>query len=214
LTLTVDDARRLQECLGGGGLAVFPADTVYGIGCDPEDRAAFERLYALKGRPAARPAAVMFFSLDAALAALPELGERERGAMQALLPGPVTLLLPNRRHRFPLACGPDPDTLGVRVPLLVGNLAALSGVSVPVVQSSANISGEADVRRLADVPAALREGVDLALDGGELPGIASTVIDLRAYEGRGEWGIVRAGPVASGELERVLGGLGGGGDNC
>ncbi len=205
MTLTLDDARRLEECLSGGGLAVFPADTVYGIGCDPEDRAAFERLYALKGRPAARPAAVMFFSLDVALAALPELGERERGAMRALLPGPVTLLLPNRRHRFPLACGPDPDTLGVRVPLLAWTLAALSRITVPVVQSSANISGEADGRRLADVPAVLREGVDLALDGGELPGIASTVIDLRAYEDRGEWRIVRAGPVASGELERVLG---------
>ena len=203
--LTLDDARRLEECLSGGGVAVFPADTVYGIGCDPGNRDAVERLYELKGRPAMRPAAVMFFSLDAALDALPELRERERAAMKALLPGPVTLLLPNRKLRFSLACGLDSDTLGVRVPLLAGALASLSAVGVPAMQSSANISGEAEARRLADVPASLRENADLVLDGGELPGAASTVLDLRAYEERREWRVVRAGPVTAQELERVLG---------
>lgn len=203
--LTAEDARRLEECTAGSGVAVFPADTVYGLGCDPESRAAVERLYALKGRPPARPAAVMFFSLVAALEALPELGARERAALEALLPGPLTLLLPNPHHRFPLACGPDPDTLGLRVPLLQGPLAALCAVRVPVVQSSANLSGEADARRLADVPASLCAGADLVLDGGALPGTASTVVDLRVYEASGEWGVVRAGPVGAGELARVLG---------
>jgi len=203
--LAAGDARRLQECLAGGGVAVFPVDTVYGIGCSPEDGAAVERVYALKGRPPARPAAVMFFSLDAALEVLPELGKRERAALQALLPGPLTLLLPNREHRFPLACGPDPDTLGLRVPLLDGPLAELQAVRVPVMQSSANLSGQADARRLQDVPPSLREGADLVLDGGELPGTASTVVDLSAYEERGEWRVVRAGPVGSGELGRLLG---------
>jgi L-threonylcarbamoyladenylate synthase len=205
VTLTAEDARRLEECVLGGGVIVFPADTVYGLGCDPENRAAVERLYEFKGRPPARPAAVMFFSLANALRALPELGERERAALQALLPGPLTLLLPNRNHRFPLACGPDPDTLGLRVPLLAGPLAALGAARVPLVQSSANLSGEADVRLLADVPASLRAGADLVLDGGELPGTASTVVDLRAYEASGEWSVVRAGLVAPSELERVLG---------
>lgn len=205
MTLTAEDAHRLEECVADGGVAVFPADTVYGLGCDPENRAAVEHLYALKGRPPTRPAAVMFFSLDAALDALPELGARERAAMEALLPGPLTLLLPNRNRRFPLACGPDPDTLGLRVPLLAGPLAALGAVRVPLVQSSANLSGEADVRRLADVPAPLRAGADLVLDGGELPGTASTVVDLRAYEASGEWSVVRAGPVEAGDLARVLG---------
>jgi L-threonylcarbamoyladenylate synthase len=204
VTLTAEDARRLEQCIAGSGVAVFPADTVYGLGCDPESRAAVERLYALKGRPPARPAAVMFFSLGAALGALPELGARERAALEALLPGPLTLLLPNLHHRFPLACGPDPDTLGLRVPLLEGPLAALRAVRVPLVQSSANLSGEADVRRLADVPPSLRAGADLALDGGELPGTASTVVDLRVYEDRGEWHIVRAGPVDAEDLSRAL----------
>ncbi len=204
MTLTVEDAHRLEECVAGGGVVVFPADTVYGLGCDPESRAAVERLYALKGRPPARPAAVMFFSLGPALEALPGLGVRERAALQALLPGPLTLLLPNRHHRFPLACGPDPDTLGLRVPSLEGPLAALGAVRVPVMQSSANISGKAEARRLADVPASLRAGADLALDGGELPGTASTVVDLSGYDAHGQWHIVRAGPVAVEDLSRAL----------
>ena len=199
------DARRFEACLRGGGVAVFPADTVYGLGCDPDSEAAVVRLYALKGRPATQPAAVMFFSLDAALAALPDVGGRLRVALLALLPAPLTLLLPNPAGGFPLACGPDPTTLGLRVPLLPTPLAALGRVRVPVLQSSANRSGEADARRLADVPRTLRDGADLVLDGGELPGVASTVLDLRSYAERGEWGVMRPGPVAQEDLARVLG---------
>ena len=94
--------------MAGGGVAVFPTDTVYGVCCDPEDEQAARRLYELKGRPAARPAAVMFFALEPALETLPELRDAERAALQALLPGPVTLLLANRALRFAPACRTDP----------------------------------------------------------------------------------------------------------
>ena len=53
-----------------------------------------------------------------------------------------------------------------------------------MLQSSANLSGEPDARRLLDVPASIRAGADLVLDGGELPGVPSTVLDLREYERR------------------------------
>jgi L-threonylcarbamoyladenylate synthase len=193
-------AEALERCLLAGGVVVFPADTVYGLACDPDSAAAVERLYALKRRPADKPAAVMFFSLDRALAALPELGRRARTALERLLPGGVTLLLPNPRRRFPLACGPDPDTLGLRVP----DVPALRGLGVPVLQSSANPSGGADARRLADVPERIRTGADLVLDGGELPGTPSTVVDLRRYEDTGEWAVLRAGFVATGAIATVL----------
>jgi L-threonylcarbamoyladenylate synthase len=201
------DALRLEECLARGGVAVFPADTVYGLCCDPLNESAVRRLYELKGRPAKQPAAVMFFALAAVLSALPELAARERAALAALLPGPVTLLLPNRFHRFPLAGGPGEgraDTLGLRVPLWSRSLAALGTVNVPVLQSSANLSGEPDARGLLDVPESIRSGADLVLDGGELPGVPSTVLDLRAYEQRGAWCVVREGPVTHADLERVL----------
>src|SRR5947208_3691605 len=102
--LAAADAVRLEQCLRRGGVAVFPTDTVYGLGCEPERAGAVARVYRLKRRPAERPAAVMFFALAPALAALPDLSARERAAIGALLPGPVTLLLPNRGRRFALAC--------------------------------------------------------------------------------------------------------------
>jgi L-threonylcarbamoyladenylate synthase len=201
------DVGDLRECLATGGVAVFPADTVYGLCCDPENEQAVRRLYELKGRPAERPAAVMFFALARLFAALPDLGDRERAALGELLPGPVTLLLGNPARRFPLAGGPGEggaEALGVRVPAWSPPLAALGTVSVPVLQSSANRSGEPDARRLLDVPASIRAGADLVLDGGELPGVPSTVLDLREYERRGEWQIVREGPSRRADLERIL----------
>lgn len=198
------DAERLGRCLEQDGVAVFPTDTVYGVGCDPASEPAARRMYELKGRPAQRPAAVLFFAAQAALAALPELSPRERAAAGALLPGPVTLLLPNRARRFPVACGPDPDTLGLRVPALGPALAALGQLQLPLLQSSANRSGEADARRLCDVPRALLDAVDLALDAGELPGVASTVIDLRDYQTSGRWSLVRAGALPAAAVADAL----------
>jgi L-threonylcarbamoyladenylate synthase len=202
-----DDALRLEKCVAAGGVAVFPADTVYGLCCDPLNESAVRRLYELKGRPAERPAAVMFFAAAPLFAALPDLGDRERAALRALLPGPVTLLLGNPARLFPLAGGPGEDgadTLGVRVPAWSPRLIALAAVGMPVLQSSANRSGEPDARRLHDVPASIRSGADLVLEGGELPGVASTVLDLRDYERRREWRVVREGPLTRADLERVL----------
>jgi len=198
------DADRLQRCLAEGGVALFPADTVYGLASDPESPAAVGRLYELKGRPPVRPAAVLFASLDRAVDAVGELQDAERAAMTALLPGPVTLLLPNRARRFPLACGPDPDTIGVRVPLFEGPIAALAALTVPLLQSSANPSGQPDARRLEDVDPGLRAGVDLVLDGGERPGTSSTIVDLRAFAAERRFDIVREGALASAAVAEAL----------
>jgi L-threonylcarbamoyladenylate synthase len=179
--VTDDQARALGACVAEGGVAVFPADTVYGLACDPENADAVARLYELKGRPPEKPAAVMFFELAF-------------GSYGGLLPGGVTLLLPNPERRFPLACATDPETLGVRVPFL-------APVGRPVLQSSANLAGGADARRLDEVPRSIRDGADLVLDGGELPGVASTVIDLRGPR----WLIVRQGAVSEDEVAAALG---------
>ena len=179
-----------------GGVALFPADTVYGLACDPESREAVERLYTLKRRRPDKPAAVMFFDVELALTALPELGARTREALRALLPGGVTLLLPNPAGRFPLSGGGA--VLGLRVPD-----GPLRGVRWPVLQSSANRSGGVDPKRLEDVPEFIRDSADLVLDAGELPGTPSTVIDLRDFE-RGRWSIVREGAVARDAIEATL----------
>jgi L-threonylcarbamoyladenylate synthase len=193
-------ADAFEQCIGTGGVVVFPADTVYGLACDPTDASAVDRLYLLKGRAPAKPAAVMMFDVGLALAELPDLGSRTRAAIERILPGPLTVLLPNPAARFPLACGPAPGTLGLRVP----RLAALAGVRVAVLQSSANHAGGADARRLDEVPESIRAGSDLVIDGGELPGTPSTVVDLRRYEESGAWGVARTGAVPYMELAEAL----------
>jgi L-threonylcarbamoyladenylate synthase len=145
-------------------------------------------MYELKGRPANKPSAVMYFSLQAALAAHPDVGPLTRAALEGLLPGPVLVVLPGG--------------VGVRVPAID----ALAGVGVPVLQTSANLSGGPDPRRLEDVPESIRDGADLVIDGGELPGVPSTVVDLRRYEA-GEWEVLREGAVSRERLTRVLGDL-------
>jgi L-threonylcarbamoyladenylate synthase len=202
--VTREEVETFERCISVGGVALFPADTVYALGTEPDSREGVERLYRLKGRVPDKPAAVMFFDLELALEALPELGPRTREAVEGLLPGGVTLLLPNRARRYPLACGPTPERLGLRVPLLEGVLAPLSAVRWPVLQSSANPSGGADAGRVADVDEELRAGVDMILDGGELPGTPSTVLDLTSYEQDGSWEVLREGAVPREAMVRWL----------
>jgi L-threonylcarbamoyladenylate synthase len=202
--LEADDAARLQECVAGGGVAVFPTDTVYGVCCDPDNEQAARRMYELKGRPAARACAVMYFSLEPALETLGELLDAERRALRALLPGPLTVLLANRAPRFTAACRTDPATLGMRVPRLPDQLAALGTIAGAVMQSSANISGEPDARSLAEVPRSLLDGVDLTLDGGELPGTPSTVVDLRDFATERRWHILREGALSMDDVRELL----------
>jgi L-threonylcarbamoyladenylate synthase len=205
MALSAADAQTFERCIAVGGIAVFPADTVYGLACEPDTKEAVQRLYMLKRRPPDKPAAVMFFALDLALAALPELGPRTAGALRALLPGAVTLLLPNPAGRFPLACGPGAaDVLGLRVPRWPPALAPLADVRWPVLQSSANVAGGPDARRLKDVPQYMREHTDLVLDGGELPGTPSTVIDLRGYELDERWSVAREGAMSITEVAARL----------
>jgi L-threonylcarbamoyladenylate synthase len=185
----------LAAVVARGGVAVFAADTVYGLCADAQNAGAVERMLELKRRPPGKPVALAFFSLEPALAALPELGERTRAALRSLLPGPLTLLVPNPAGRFPLAGG---ELLGVRV-IDVG-----LELDRPVLQTSANLADGPEPRTLAQVPAQIRDGADLVLDRGELPGTPSTVVDLGALETTGRWRILREGACTRAEIERAL----------
>jgi len=195
------DAARaaLERTIAAGGVAVFPADGLYGLACDPLDAAAIERIHRIKGRDDGKPSAVMYFSPLAMRELLTGLGQRTREAATALLPGPVTLVVANRERRYPLACRADPERLGVR--LIEGPLA---GAMCPLFQTSANLSGEPAPGSFAAVPAKVVEAADLAIDGGELTGLPSTVIDLTAYDESGEWEILREGASSRREIAGFL----------
>jgi L-threonylcarbamoyladenylate synthase len=164
--------RTFDECIRAGGIVLFPADTVYGLAVDPGNEEAIERMYALKGRPREKKSALMYFLVDT----VPDLPE----AAKKLLPGPITVILRDGR--------------GIRVP--DGPPLA----TVPVLQTSANPSGGPDPRRLEDVDPRIREGVDLEIDRGELPGTPSTVVDLSGAEPR----IVREGAASAARIRELL----------
>jgi L-threonylcarbamoyladenylate synthase len=190
----------LERYVGDGRIAIFPADTLYGLGCDPLNGAAVERIHAIKGRDQGKPSAVMYFSPLAMRELVAGLGPRAREAVGALLPGPVTLVLPNPQRRYPLACRDDPERLGVR--LIEGPLA---GAMTPIFQSSANRSGEPPPTSFEQIDPEILDAVDLAIDAGGLIGEPSTVVDIAELDTSGSWAILREGAVGLDQVERALG---------
>jgi len=191
--------KALERCISGGGVAVFPSDGLYGLACDPLDGGAIAKIHRLKGRDDGKPSAVMYFSPLAMRELVAGLGPRTKAAISALLPGPATLVVANPQRRYPLACRADRERLGIR---LIGG--PLAGTMCPVFQTSANLSGEPAPARFEDVPESIRDGADLAIDGGELPGLPSTVVDVVAIEEDDSWRILRDGALSPGDVASKL----------
>ena len=183
--------------LRAGQPVVLPFDTVYGLAAEPHDESSTRRLYELKGRPARQPTALVAASVDSLLEHLPEL---DATLAWHLLPGPLTLVVPNPARRFPWLTGENPDALGVRVPQLAGTTRDVLDQLGAVVATSANLSGGPDPHRVADVPEEIRAGAAAVVDGGELPGTPSTVVDLTGPEPR----ILREGAVSAADVLRRL----------
>ena len=182
-----------------GGLVVLPTDTVYGLACSPYREGPVRTLSEVKGRGPAQPIALLAASVDELLACVPELRGKSAVIARALLPGPYTLVLPNPARRFPWLAGDRPEAIGVRVPALAGVARDLLDAVGALAATSANLHGGPDPRRLKDVPAELLRDTAV-LDGGELPGTPSTVLDLTGAEPR----VLREGAVAAADaLARV-----------
>jgi L-threonylcarbamoyladenylate synthase len=195
------DAARaaLERCVGEGGVAIFPADTLYGLACDPLDAKAVERIHSIKGRDEGKPSAVLYFSPLAMRELVSGLGERARQAVSQLLPGPVTLVIANPDRRYPLASRDSPETLGVR--LIEGPLA---GAMTPILQTSANRSDEPAPKSFEEIDDQVLTAADVAIDGGELIGAPSTVVDLSELDSEGRWEVLREGALPHGVIDGIL----------
>jgi L-threonylcarbamoyladenylate synthase len=169
------------EAIQKGLPIILPTDTVYGLACSPHDPEHVARMYALKGRDASKPTALVAGDLEALQTALPEL---DRRIVEPYLPGPYTLVVPNPSRRFPWLTGSTPDAIGVRVPDLPPPAREVLAQVGLVCATSANVAGGPDPRRVDDVPAEIRAACGAVVDAGELPGVASTVIDLTGPEPR------------------------------
>lgn len=180
--------------LRDGELALVPTDTVYGLAATASRPGPVRRLYALKRRDPSQPTALLAPTLGALLELVPEARAAD-AALEALLPGPFTLVVSNPARRLPWLCGERPAAIGVRVPAVDGPALELLERTGPIAATSANLPGGADPRSLADVPAEMREGAAAALDAGILAGLPSTVLDLTGPEPR----VLREGAVAAAE---------------
>ena len=166
------------DALRAGGLAVIPTDTVYGLAADGRSEDAARALYAVKGRDAIQPTALLFASVDALEEHVPGLPARARAIVRAVLPGPLTLVLPNPEGRFGWLNERRPDAIGVRVPAVAGPGREVLAALGVLVATSANLPGRPDPQRADDVPAEIRSAVAAVVDGGPLHGTPSTVVDL------------------------------------
>lgn len=205
--MRVLDARRFRPAavadvvatvIERGGTVVFPTDTVYGIGCDPMQPVAVEKIFALKKRPRSKPLS-LHFSSNAELLEYAAGQTLVAAAAKAFLPGPLTLIV--RRPAFVSAdvTGGRPS-LGLRVPGHALCLAILERCG-PFAATSANVSGSPAFtgagRGDDQLPA-----VDLWVDDGPTPLQAeSTIIDVTGTIPR----LVREGAISVTMLEGVLG---------
>ena len=171
--------------LRAGRPIVLPTDTVYGLCADATSPLACLEALALKGRPEGQPAALVCADVETLLECVPEVDER---VLRALLPGPYTLVFRNPLERYPWL---STETIGVRVPTLPDAAANVVGAIGAVMATSANLHGGRDPRTLNEVPEELRAACGAIVDGGELPGVPSTVLDLTGPEPR----VLREGAV-------------------
>lgn len=189
---TIDEA---VAAIRAGKAVVLPTDTVYGLVADAYREEPARRLAVLKNRPSGMPMALLAADLEAILDAVPELRGRSAVVARALLPGPLTLVLPNPSGRFRWLCGPDAAAIGIRVPVLCDEARRVVERVGAVCSTSANLHGGPDPRRLEEVPIELLEAAGAAIDAGLLPGVPSTVLDLTGPEPR----VLREGAIPAAE---------------
>lgn len=197
------------EMVKRGQVIIYPSDTLYGIGCDPRNREAVERVMTAKRRDG-KPMPLLVSSLEWARSAV-ELGRRGEALARRFWPGPLTIAAPARAG-FPKELVSTRGKVGVRVPdhkLLLAIIKASGGA---LVGTSANISGRGAARSVEELDPELVKGADLVVDGGPVPvGKPSTVVEVGwpvpdglPEVADGVW-LIRAGAIGVEVLKNALG---------
>ena len=201
LPATPDGLAAAAALLDRGGLAAFPTDTVYGIGCRADDPEAIGRLFAAKRRPVNKQIPILAASLEQVSELGYQVDDRARALASRWWPGPLTIVLraPDDRARAPSQA----STKAFRIPdhAVARALIERSG---PLATSSANRSGEPETYDAEDVLVAFADDdlLDAVIDGGRGPGgSASTVIDLTGADAR----LLREGPITREKVAEVIG---------
>ncbi len=196
----MDAVENAVAALQAGDVVVLPTDTVYGLCASAHNAVAAARINEIKRRPSLS-IAIVAASTDALVECVPELRLGWQTLLEEVLPGPYTLVLPNPKRRLRSLSPGREETIGVRVPELPELSRQVLEQFGVVAASSANFHGEPDPRTVEQIPEEIRAAVGAVLDVGELPGTASTVIDLSGLSPV----VLREG---AGDPRRVLDALG------
>ena len=191
--------REVAACVRSGGTVIFPTETVYGIGCDPDDAAAIDAIFRAKRRSRDKPLALHIADAAHAVPFVAELTHCARLAMQRLWPGPVAIIVRRRAGRYErAACGLD--TISLRCPdhALCRALLRATG---PLAATSANVSGRRAFTGESDSPGDLPQATLAVLAGPTTLRAESTIVDCTGDEAT----IVRAGALSSAVIAEKLG---------
>lgn len=188
------------ECATAGRLLLFPTDTVYGLGTRADREDSVRRLYQAKGRPADQALPILVGTTEQAHGVAASWPPAAQALARVFWPGPLTIVVPRAAGLSALVTG-GAETVGVRLPAYPPLQEWLAACDFSMAVTSANLSGEPPALQVPDVPVALREAVDLIIDGGPCAGaIPSTVVDVTSSPPR----VLRAGPVSEQDIRRVV----------
>jgi L-threonylcarbamoyladenylate synthase len=190
------------DVLRAGELVVYPTETFYGVAADPSSKSALKRLFAIKGRDAAKTVAMIAADTRSAFSLAREVSPIARRLAECFWPGPLTLVLPAGAQIAPELIGVS-GGVGVRVSSHPTARALAAGLERPITATSANRAGESPAKTLADARNALGSKVKVYLEGGTLETSApSTVLEV-AGDG---WRIIREGAVSGRQIAAALAG--------
>jgi L-threonylcarbamoyladenylate synthase len=196
---TIEDA---VEALRAGELVVYPTETFYGIAADPSSKSALKRLFAIKGRDAAKTVAMIAADTGSAFSLARDVSPIARRLAECFWPGPLTLVLPAGAQIASELVG-STGGVGVRVSSHPTARALAAGLDRPITATSANRTGEPPAKALADARKALGRKVKVYLEGGTLGRSApSTVLEVAGNQ----WRIIREGAVSGSQIAAALAG--------
>jgi L-threonylcarbamoyladenylate synthase len=200
-TLADGAYEEVVSLLRSGGVIAFPTDTAYGLGADPFNDTAIDRIFQIKGRPDTKPILLIVSSVDMA-ESVAEPGEGFYDLAKHFWPGPLTVILPAAKS-VPLKMTAGTQTIGVRWPVAHFAVKLVRQFGAPITATSANRSGLPAAITAEEVRTQLDQSVDALIDGGELPSRGgSTVLDLTT----GSPVVLREGPISFESLQRFFGG--------
>ncbi|MCX6739820.1 MAG: L-threonylcarbamoyladenylate synthase [Candidatus Parcubacteria bacterium] len=169
---------QIVTVLKNGGIVVYPTDTIYGLGCDIFNKPAIEKIYRFKKREGKKPLSIMCADIkDISKYAL--IPDYAFVLLKRYLPGPYTFIL-KAKNSMPGSFLSKNKTVGVRIPANTICLEIIKALGSPIITTSLNLSGEPVLSSPSQLNKEVKNQIDLIIDQGSLPQIASTIVDLTA----------------------------------